>query len=160
MTSLSKTIGVLSCVAVLCLSLADASQAFRVDPCASRKGGLPNLVGCGKEAQQGIQTIKGGEGPWIPHCKHVQPGLLIAGTNCVTTDAVGTAIMGYDPLADRGISPFETCDSTLRLAEDMGLGIRDLSRIEVRGVPIQEARFNFKPYHNSPWNVEEPDFRC
>jgi hypothetical protein len=86
--------------------------------------------------------------------------VLIAGTNCVTTDAVGTAIMGYDPMADRGISPFETCDSTLRLAEDMGLGTRDLSRIEVRGVPIQKARFNFKPYHNSPWNVEELDFRC
>ena len=59
MVSLPKIIGVLSCGVVLCLSLADASQAFRLDPCANRKGGLPNLLGCSKEAQQGIQTIKG-----------------------------------------------------------------------------------------------------
>ena len=59
MTSLPKTIGVLSCAAVMCLSLADASQAFRVDPCASRKGSLPNLLRCSEEDRQGIQTIKG-----------------------------------------------------------------------------------------------------
>ena len=59
MTSLPKTIGVLSCAAVLCLSLADASQAFRIDPCASRKGSLPNLLQCSEEDRQGIQTIKG-----------------------------------------------------------------------------------------------------
>jgi len=59
MTSLPKTIGVLSCAAVLCLSLADVSQAFGVDPCASRKGSLPNLLACSKEDRQGIQTIKG-----------------------------------------------------------------------------------------------------
>ena len=59
MTSLSKTFGVLSCAAVLCLSLADASQAFRIDPCANRKGSLPNLLRCSEEERQGIQTIKG-----------------------------------------------------------------------------------------------------
>ena len=59
MTSLPKTIGVISCAAVLCLSLADASQAFRVDPCTSRKGSLPNLLACSQEDRQGIQTIKG-----------------------------------------------------------------------------------------------------
>ncbi|MGH7183352.1 MAG: hypothetical protein ACREJN_15430 [Nitrospiraceae bacterium] len=59
MVSLPKIIGVLSCAAVLCLSLADASQAFRLDPCANRKGSLPNLLQCSKEDQQGIQTIKG-----------------------------------------------------------------------------------------------------
>ena len=59
MVSVPKIIGLLSCGVVLCLGLADASQAFRLDPCANRKGSLPNLVGCSKEAQQGIQTIKG-----------------------------------------------------------------------------------------------------
>ena len=139
------------------------------DPSGSREGGyrVPRAVVDLVAARpihlaiiDGIATMTSGEGPWAPNTRPVKPGVLIAGTNCVTTDAVGTAIMGYDPMADRGISPFETCDSTLRLAEDMGLGIRDLSRIEVRGVPIREARFNFKPYHNSPWNVEELDFRC
>ena len=57
MASLTKIIGIVSCGVVLCLSLADASQAFRLDPCANRKGSLPNLLGCSKEAQ--IQSIKG-----------------------------------------------------------------------------------------------------
>ena len=59
MLSLPKIIGVLSCGVVLCLSLADTTQAFRLDPCANRKGGLPNLLLCSEEKQQGIQTIKG-----------------------------------------------------------------------------------------------------
>jgi hypothetical protein len=47
-------------------------------------------------------------------------------------------------MADRGTPPFETCDSTLRLAEQLGVGTRDLSRIEVLGTPIAEARFDFR----------------
>jgi uncharacterized protein (DUF362 family) len=60
----------------------------------------------------GIQTISGGEGPWIPHCQVVKPGLLVAGTNCVNTDAVCMALMGFDPMSDRGTPPFETSDNT------------------------------------------------
>ena len=93
----------------------------------------------------GIQTMGGGEGPWIPHTRRiVPPGLLIAGTNCVTTDAVATAIMGFDPMADRGTAPFEKCDSTLKLAEKLGIGTRDLRRIEVRGLPLSKAAFNIR----------------
>ncbi len=92
----------------------------------------------------GIHSMAGGEGPWCDRVRHVQPGLLVAGTNCVATDAVCTALMGFDPMADRGTPPFETCDSTLRLAEQLGVGTRDLSRIEVLGTPISEARFNFR----------------
>ena len=75
----------------------------------------------------------------------VHPGLLIAGMNCVCTDAVAAATMGFDPRADRGTPPFEKCDSTLGLAEHLGVGSRDLSRIEVAGVPISKARFRFPP---------------
>jgi uncharacterized protein (DUF362 family) len=96
----------------------------------------------------GIYTMTGGELPnqsssWIHEPVH--PGLLIAGMNCVSTDAVATAVMGFDPMADRGAPPFETCDSTLRLAEHLGVGTRDLNRIEVVGTPISKARFRFKP---------------
>ena len=96
----------------------------------------------------GIYTMTGGELPnqqrgWIH--KPVHPGLLIAGMNCVSTDAVAMAAMGFDPMADRGTAPFETCDSTLRLAEHLGVGTRDLSRIEVVGTPISKARFRFPP---------------
>ena len=81
---------------------------------------------------------------WVHGCRHVRPGLLVAGTNCVTTDAVATALMGFDPMADRGAPPFEVCDSTLRLAEELGIGTRDLRRIEVLGTPISKARFDFR----------------
>jgi uncharacterized protein (DUF362 family) len=37
----------------------------------------------------------------------VSPGVLIAGNNCVCTDAVGTAVMGFDPMSMRGAKPFE-----------------------------------------------------
>jgi hypothetical protein len=57
---------------------------------------------------------------------------------------VATALMGFDPMADRGTPPFESCDSTLRLAEEFGLGTRDLRRIEVRGLALAEARFNIR----------------
>jgi len=92
----------------------------------------------------GIETVAGGEGPWIKKLRPVRPGLLVAGTNCVTTDAVATALMGFDPTADRGTAPFESCDSTLRLAEQLGLGTCNLKRIEVLGLPIEKARVNFR----------------
>jgi uncharacterized protein (DUF362 family) len=92
----------------------------------------------------GIETMAGGEGPWIRGTRPVHPGLLLAGTNCVTTDAVGAALMGFDPMADRGTAPFETCDSTLRLAEQLGVGTRDLAQIEVLGASVSQARFMFR----------------
>jgi uncharacterized protein (DUF362 family) len=92
----------------------------------------------------GIHTIAGGEGPWGPRRKAIQPGLLVAGTNCVSTDAVCMALMGFDPMADRGKAPFETSDSTLRLAEGLGVGSRDLNQIEVAGTPIAKGRFDFR----------------
>jgi hypothetical protein len=52
--------------------------------------------------------------------------------------------MGFDPMADRGRTPFERCDSTLRLTEELGVGSRDLSRIEVLGTPIAQVRFDFR----------------
>jgi uncharacterized protein (DUF362 family) len=93
---------------------------------------------------EGIRTMTGGEGPWIREpLAGVSPGLIVAGTNCVNIDSVCMAVMGFDPMADRGTPPFEKCDSTLRLAEDVGLGTRDLNRIEVAGTPIKEALFDF-----------------
>jgi uncharacterized protein (DUF362 family) len=77
------------------------------------------------------------------------PGVLVAGTNCVNTDAVATAVMGYDPMAPAGSAPFDACDNFLELAERVGLGSRDLGRIEVAGTPIRDARFDFAPLARS-----------
>ena len=91
----------------------------------------------------GVETIAGGEGPWIRGVHGVKPGVLIAGLNPVCTDAVGAAVMGYNPRATRGTAPFQTCDNTLLLAEGHGVGTADLKRIEVRGVAIEQALFRF-----------------
>jgi uncharacterized protein (DUF362 family) len=123
------------------------------DPKSPREGGyrVPRVVADLVAARpihlaiiEGIRTINTGEGCWIPGVKPIAPGVLIAGTNSVTTDAVATAIMGFDPMADRGRAPFETCDSTLRLAEELGVGTRDLKRIEVIGASIADVRFPFR----------------
>ena len=92
----------------------------------------------------GVKTIAGGEGPWIREADRiVSPGVIVAGTNPVNTDAVSMALMGFDPLAGRGTPPFEACDSTLSLAEDVGIGTRDLKRIEVAGAQVKDVMLDF-----------------
>lgn len=98
---------------------------------------------------EGIETITGAELPRPGFTKAVSPGVLVAGTNCVNTDAVAMAIMGFDPMADRGTAPFETCDSTVKLAEELGVGTRDLKRIEVVGTPVKDVVFGFRE-HGGP----------
>jgi len=106
---------------------------------------------------EGIKTMTGGEGPWIrEELKGVAPGVIVAGLNPVNTDAVCMSLMGFDPLADRGTPPFERCDSTLKLAEEAGLGTRDLERIEVIGTPIAEARFDFAGMRQRRRSVPPP----
>jgi uncharacterized protein (DUF362 family) len=92
----------------------------------------------------GVETIAGGEGPWIRGVRIVKPGVLLAGLNPVCTDAVGAAVMGYNPRAGRGTAPFEKCDNILTLAEAHGVGTTDLKRIDVRGVSMADALFRFR----------------
>jgi hypothetical protein len=95
----------------------------------------------------GITSMKGGEGPWCggeEKLTFTSPGILIAGLNPVSTDAVGTAVMGYDnPRAIRGTKPFDFCDNHLLLAEQAGLGTAELTKIDLRGLTIQKARFPY-----------------
>lgn len=92
----------------------------------------------------GIETMAGGEGPWVRRkLSVVRPGVLILGTNPVTTDTVATAVMGYDPRALKGTAPFTNCDNTLLLAEALGIGTAELKNIEVAGVPVEQAKFPF-----------------
>jgi uncharacterized protein (DUF362 family) len=87
----------------------------------------------------GIETVSNGEGPWVGPMTPHSPHLLLAGRNVVCTDAVGTALMGYDPMAASGTGPFPG-DNHLALAASLGLGTNDLKRIEVIGVPVAEAK--------------------
>ena len=129
------------------------SAPQEIDPHSSREPGyrVPRITADLAAARpidlaiiEGVESIAGGEGPWIKGLRLVQPGVMIAGTNPVTTDAVATAVMGYNPQASRGEPPFRTCDNTMRLAERLGIGTTDLKRIEVLGVPVAKAAYRFE----------------
>lgn len=107
---------------------------------------------------EGIETIAGAELPRLGTTEAISPGVLVAGTNAVTTDAVAMAVMGLDPMADRGKVPFETCDNTLRLAEELGVGTRDLRQIEVVGESIKDVVFKFRE-HGGPRQWRPPGSR-
>ena len=140
--------------------------APEVDPTSPRHGGyrIPRIVVDVCAARpidlavvDGIDSMGGSEGPWGGG-EGCHPGVLVAGTNCVNTDAVATAVMGYDPMAGTGTPPFESCDSFLELAERVGLGTRDLGRIEVAGTPIREALFDFAPLLRSRFPRQLPPY--
>ena len=99
----------------------------------------------------GVETMSGGEGPWIEGLAVQEPGLLLAGRNAVCTDAIGVAVMGYDPLAKAGTGPFPG-DNHLALAAMLGLGTNDPGKIEVAGLSLAEARhpFGWEPKRRDP----------
>ena len=93
----------------------------------------------------GVETIRGGEGVWNQGVQLIKPGLMLVGKNPVCLDAVCSAVMGYDPRADRETKPFLRGDNTMKLAEAEGVGPTDLTRIEVAGVSIKNALCDFGP---------------
>ena len=58
--------------------------------------------------------------------------------------ATAITLMGFDPMAQRGTPPFDDADVYLDFAEYHGLGSRGLSKIEILGTPIADARFPFR----------------
>ncbi len=115
---------------------ASKSAPQELDPKSSREAGyrVPHIVAELVAARpvdlaiiDGVESISGGEGPWIPGIRYVRPGVLIAGTNPVCTDSVGTRVMGVSATA------FLRCSNTLLLAERLGVGCSDLRLIPVVG---------------------------
>jgi uncharacterized protein (DUF362 family) len=97
----------------------------------------------------GIETQTAGSGVELDEgskrkLRPVAPGVLLASRNAVCADAAAAAAMGFDPMAARGTAPFENCDSTLELAEQAGIGTRDLKKIEVIGARMAEVRTAFR----------------
>jgi uncharacterized protein (DUF362 family) len=90
-----------------------------------------------------VETVSHGEGPWVGELRPTRPRLLVAGRNAVCTDAVCAALMGYDPEAPHGASPFQG-ENHLRLLASAGAGANALRRIEVLGIPIDRARSPFR----------------
>ena len=123
-----------------------------VDPKSSRDDGyrIPRVIADLVAARpvhlsilDGVHSMAGGQNPGVG-IDPVSPGVLLVGTNVISTAAIGMQAMNYDPMADRGQTPFETCDNKLRLAEDLGAGTRDPNKIEVTGPPVREVMFDFK----------------
>jgi uncharacterized protein (DUF362 family) len=121
----------------------------------------------------GIEALIGGEGSGMPGSKPGKPKLLVVGLNCVCTDAVAMATMGYNPRAGRNEPPFrlykaghphppeqlippgethQYADSTVLMGEAAGLGTADLSRIDLRGVPIKDAVYDYE----ARWKGQAP----
>ncbi len=90
----------------------------------------------------GIESIAGGELP--NRANLTKPNVLIAGFNPVCTDAVGVAVMGYNPRGERGDTAFPRCDNTFTLAEQRGLGSTDLKQIDLRGLPLDKAIYYYE----------------
>lgn len=129
------------------------SSPQELDPASSRDSGyrMPRITAeiCSMRpvdiaVVDGVESLAGGEGPWIRGVRFIKPGVMIAGFNPVTVDAVGTAVMGFDPRAPKGTPPFDKCDNTLLLAETLRLGSADLKRIEVIGAKIADLKTPFR----------------
>jgi uncharacterized protein (DUF362 family) len=153
-----------------------------MDPTSSRYEGwrMPRLLTdlCGARpidlsVLDGIEAIIGGEGTGMPGTKHGKPGILVVGRNCVCTDAVGMATMGYNPRAGRHEAPFrlyknpkdhpadqlippgeyhQYADNTVMMGEAAGLGTADLTKIDLRGVPIKDVMWDYEAH----WKGQAP----
>jgi uncharacterized protein (DUF362 family) len=93
---------------------------------------------------EAIETCQGGEGPWSPRTKLIAPGLVLVGRNAVNVDAVGAAVAGYDPLAGTAQKPW-LGDNHLALLTKAGVGSNDPGRIEIAGLSLKDALFEFEP---------------
>jgi uncharacterized protein (DUF362 family) len=121
----------------------------------------------------GIEAIIGGESAGLPGAKPAKPRLLVVGLNCVCTDAVAMATMGYNPRAGRNEPPFRVykdahshppeqlippeeshqyADNTVLMGEAAGIGTADLSKIDLRGVPIKDAVYDYE----ARWKGQAP----
>jgi len=92
----------------------------------------------------GIMTANHGEWEGTP----VETGVLLAGDNCVSTDAVGMQVMGFNPLGDYPDHPHWYRRNCVLLAHLAGLGSADPARITVEGDEPAAVRrpFEVKPY--------------
>ena len=153
-----------------------------MDPTSSRYEGwrMPRLLTdlCGARpidlsVLDGVEAIIGGEGTGMPGTKHGKPGILVVGRNCVCTDAVAMATMGYNPRAGRHEAPFrlyknpkdhpadqlippgeyhQYADNTVMMGEAAGIGTADLTKIDVRGVPIKDVMWDYEAH----WKGQAP----
>jgi uncharacterized protein (DUF362 family) len=77
------------------------------------------------------------------HGTPLKPGVILAGTNSVATDAIGMRVMGCDPRADYPDHPFFYRRSVVKLAAEHGFGPLAAEEIEVIGPRPEEVAVPF-----------------
>jgi uncharacterized protein (DUF362 family) len=93
----------------------------------------------------GIFTCEGGAGPWDKALAQVKPGIFAAGLDPVAVDAVGTALMGFDPEAASQTLPFKWTNNYLTMASKLGLGTNQIAEIPVIGESVEAMKQSFLP---------------
>lgn len=82
-----------------------------------------------------IDTTIGGEGPWCNTMQNKSFDRLIISKDVVAADTISTQVIGFNPEAadytDTFALPTIPCMNYLREAQKIGLGVNDLSKIEV-----------------------------
>ncbi|MBN1560250.1 DUF362 domain-containing protein [candidate division KSB1 bacterium] len=87
-----------------------------------------------------IQTADNGEGTWNTGFKPARYDKLIIGKDPVAVDSISTQVIGWDPMAgdfegcfasDSLPGNFSGTDNYLRIAQEAGMGIYDVSQIEI-----------------------------
>ncbi|MBN1466687.1 DUF362 domain-containing protein [candidate division KSB1 bacterium] len=87
-----------------------------------------------------IQTADNGEGTWNEGFKPARYDKLIIGKDPVAVDSISTQVIGWDPMvgdfegcfaADSLPGNFSGTDNYLRIAQEAGMGIYDVSQIQV-----------------------------
>ncbi len=86
--------------------------------------------------EQGLE----GDGPYGLGASPVHHNLVLSGANAVAVDAVGAAIMGFDPARIKH----------LQLVARRGLGNADTDSVWTRGNEIEEAKHPFRPPTERP----------
>ena len=75
-----------------------------------------------------------GDGPNFPPGIPRPLGLVLAGKNGLSVDAVSAKLIGFDPMEIKH----------LRLANQKGLGVIDIDKIEIVGTPLEEVAVEFE----------------
>ena len=102
-----------------------------------------NLVALGKHVAPHVGVIDGflgmeGQGPGGGD--EVPLGIAIASADFLAADAVAAKVMGFEPLEI----------GYIYYANELGMGVGDLRKIEILGARIEDVQRKFKPHSNYP----------
>jgi uncharacterized protein (DUF362 family) len=78
-----------------------------------------------------VKTTLGGEGPWINTMRPKSFNKYIMSKDPVACDAISVQTIGFDPMAADNSTTFPDTDNYLKIAEDTGIGMHDVSKISV-----------------------------